>query len=329
LTLTWEAPVGCPPHDAVLGEVGRILTGRTDPAPVDVRVVVTQAEGARWRADLILRTEGAQTTRTFEAATCEAIAQTTALIVGVAMDPGSAAARDGDGADRGATLRSKAVGPDATSVQPTPQHLRAALPAPTASEARFTAPHPEPTADRARSEAELSLGASVAGQWLPSATPGAELSIGWALHLPAWWVRALASVDLFAPEQVAGTRSGESATFWLASAAGRACASAALGPFDLGPCLGVELNEMWVPSAAGTSPFTPSTPVEAHVFALSGSALATAHLSPRWAIFARIDGDLPLAHPTFVIRRGSDSTELNGIPDAAARATLGVAVYFF
>jgi hypothetical protein len=85
--VTWDAPAACPDRAAVLAHIAAELGRELDPAAVDVAGRVERA-GARWRVTLRL---GAGE-RVLEAAACDELVATTALVVALAIDAGEAAA---------------------------------------------------------------------------------------------------------------------------------------------------------------------------------------------------------------------------------------------
>lgn len=85
-TITWDAPDGCPDADAVRAQVA-VELGR-DPAPGDVDVELRVArDGAGWHLEMTTAGGGE---RTLEAASCEELAQSAALIVAMAIDAAAA-----------------------------------------------------------------------------------------------------------------------------------------------------------------------------------------------------------------------------------------------
>jgi hypothetical protein len=85
--VAWDAPAACPDRAAVLARIAAELGRELDPAAVDVAGRVERA-GARWRVTLRL---GAGE-RVLEAAACDELVATTALVVALAIDAGEAAA---------------------------------------------------------------------------------------------------------------------------------------------------------------------------------------------------------------------------------------------
>jgi hypothetical protein len=91
--LTWNAPDGCPPADAVLHEVHRSLGAKTTHRLV-ARADVTQAGAERWSVHLVTEVDGAVGERSLDANSCVALANATALILAWTVDPTAARADD-------------------------------------------------------------------------------------------------------------------------------------------------------------------------------------------------------------------------------------------
>ncbi|MCB9601351.1 MAG: hypothetical protein H6720_13590 [Sandaracinus sp.] len=80
---TWSAPEECPSEAMLRGEVERLLGGPIGDDTPDVRARVSR-RGESWRLRLRVGTEGE---RRLEARTCSLLAEATALIVALAIDP--------------------------------------------------------------------------------------------------------------------------------------------------------------------------------------------------------------------------------------------------
>jgi hypothetical protein len=161
-TLSWDAPAGCPTSESVRTRIEALLDGPIS-APrdveIDARAVVTAGRpGSDWRLALEIGSESGLRRRELTAASCDELAQVTALLVAVAIDP-SAAGRVMTEDD-----------PDPSPPAPAPADpAPARTPAPTAS--------PEPrSSPRAASSTDTSDA--------PSA-PASEPGLGGAVRLAA------------------------------------------------------------------------------------------------------------------------------------------------
>jgi hypothetical protein len=298
----WAAPPVCPPRDAVLAEVRRLLgpLGGGGESVV-ARADVTQASSGRWSASLRIGMEGAESRRDFEAETCSALASAVALIVAIASDARAAA-----------------------TVAAAPSEAREGLPA-----ALSPALRPIAAATRAedRGQLELTLGAALDAKLLPNASPGGALGIGWSLRRSWWRVWALAGAAVFAQE-TAHVATGESGTLALVASSARACVTFVAAPFEAGPCAGVEVDYMWATAATGDPSFTFRQAHQAWA-TLAGAVLAAVRLAPSLAIFGQLDGLVPLEQPRFDVRKGEQTVEVHRVPAEAARAILGLEARFF
>lgn len=93
-TLSWDAPAGCPTSESVHARIETLLDGPIS-APrdvvIDARAVVTAGRpGSDWRLALEIGSASGQRRRELTAASCDELAQVTALLVAVAIDPSAA-----------------------------------------------------------------------------------------------------------------------------------------------------------------------------------------------------------------------------------------------
>jgi hypothetical protein len=89
--LQWSAPSGCPGREDVLAGVARILgeaRGGTRQA-VSARASVSKVAPDKWQVQLTTRTGPSEGERTVEAQSCQALADTVALILALAANPES------------------------------------------------------------------------------------------------------------------------------------------------------------------------------------------------------------------------------------------------
>ena len=93
LRLDWRAPAGCPSAKAVRDAAIRSSgAAAAETSPLDVRADVEH--GARWRVTIQTSRDGAASaTRSLEAASCSALAEATAAVLGVALIPAHPLAR--------------------------------------------------------------------------------------------------------------------------------------------------------------------------------------------------------------------------------------------
>jgi hypothetical protein len=86
--LTWTAPLGCPDRETVVAEVDRLLRSSSTKDPAVAHAEVTH-EG-RWRVRLETQSAGRSGRREIEAESCEQLAQATAVILALMIDPEAA-----------------------------------------------------------------------------------------------------------------------------------------------------------------------------------------------------------------------------------------------
>jgi hypothetical protein len=218
--LAWEAPPGCPDAKRILGEIARLLAS-TEPGPHRKRVRASAQprrtiEGS-WRLQLVVGDDRGETARrTLASRSCMVIADATALIVAIAIDPTiPVTAAPADAAPEPA--------PPVPASQPTP---------PIATELSLERPAPTP-ASRARFAAGV-FGMGRQGV-LPGVAGGAGVALAalvgrWRLDLSAGYV--LPKDVYLASVPAAGARLSQ---LWLA----------------LAPCLVLKRRSLEFPLCAG------------------------------------------------------------------------------
>jgi hypothetical protein len=93
--LQWDAPAGCPSGTAVGEEVARLLGGSI-PRRSELDVRATVEHGRLWSVTITTRISGQSGRRTIESGSCQEVADVTALIVALMIDPGAVAAHAQD-----------------------------------------------------------------------------------------------------------------------------------------------------------------------------------------------------------------------------------------
>ena len=89
LVLRWEAPSSCPDHALMVRQVDRYLGGRLDTltTSVDAFVTVVELGTHAWSAHLETQGSPEKRERTLTGRSCRAVANATALILALMMDP--------------------------------------------------------------------------------------------------------------------------------------------------------------------------------------------------------------------------------------------------
>lgn len=92
LEFVWDAPADCPSEPQVRLEISRLLHGDIQLRPGgDLVVHVTVRSGETWSADLLTLHQGQVGRRVIEAPSCPSVADATALIVALMIDPDAVA----------------------------------------------------------------------------------------------------------------------------------------------------------------------------------------------------------------------------------------------
>jgi hypothetical protein len=93
LLLEWSAPAECPSPTDVRGSVARLLGGKLDiPAGRTIEVKATVTQGQTWRVELAAGSDEQGHRRWLESPSCAGLAEATALIVALMIDPNAIAA---------------------------------------------------------------------------------------------------------------------------------------------------------------------------------------------------------------------------------------------
>jgi hypothetical protein len=298
--LVWNAPAPeCPSRERVLAEVARVLGGSREPiARASARVDVAAAQDGRWQAELSVDARGAHTERRFEAESCEAIASAAALIVAVAVE--------------------ESVPPEVPAAAPPPE--------PRAS------PFPKSNGSRHDSQLIVTAAGVIDDATLPAVGGGGEAGVGWAYRISIFRLRALAGASLFAEQTSSPAGYPQSGGhFTLLATSAKACGSIGSGPFELGPCLGVDVDAIW---ATGFGWQQTSGPMSAQWVSVLGSVITLWNFSRNIAIFARADGLIPLEQAHFEAKVIAPPLLVAYIPvhrpaPVAARGAFGIELRFF
>ena len=326
--LSWDAPSECPGHDAVIGEIARILGSSRGPRPhVSAQAAVSRAGGA-WHAELDVATPDSQSHRSFDADTCDVLVSAAALIVAVAVD-----ARLALGASPPPLTPPPAAPPPPTPPPPTPPPLTPAPPTVAATSKTLASGRPSKAARAAPARAsvqgaQLEASAAFAGDLTtgPGAAPGGEVAVGWSQTGVRWRIRAFAGAQFFGPMDA--VQRPYAATFRLTTVSGRACASLLARPIDVGPCIGADVDVMSVSNVRGPARFTPHQE-DGRWVDVVGSILVGAALSERVSLFVRADGVVALAHPRFVVSSTELPRAVHQPSFVTGRGAVGIQVRFF
>jgi len=297
--LTWNAPAGCPPAEAVAAEVRRDLAdGGKAAAPFVAVVNVQQTAGGQWQAHLRVEARGGRAERTFEAESCESVAAAAALIVALSAESVT-------GAPPAADLRELGQTGDRDSPPPGREdHWR-------------------------RSQWSLMASPVLDGGTMPNSPAlGIELAAGPEWAAPGWRLRLMAGSAFFPKRRTKSSEAGYGAIdLWLLTVAGRGCLTAAPGLFEFGFCLGVEVSVM-----TGSDSTIDTRVIDSTQFWVSpvGSVLAVWRASANLSLFGRADVAVPSTLRSWhVLDDASLQEQIYEVDAIAARGAIGLEIRFF
>lgn len=307
-SVSWQAPEDCPDAEAVAARVAQLI-GRT-PGPGELRVVglVTAVEGG-YALALHVEAAGLVDDRRLVADRCDALADTTALVASLSVDPVATATA----IDVPAVVASHAgTASDPVGGDPSGPPVTGETPsAPPAPSVRTPAPR------RAAGPVGVWTRIGGGGQFgaVPGWTGGFELAVAVGVRrlrgelAGAWWI----------PRRV--DRSVPSLRVQLGTVAARVCATLPSGPVDLVACGGPEVGIMRGDVGGGLV----RQPLWFAITALAG---VRAPLSPRFSLWVGVAAVAPVRYPRFrlVDPSGAQQREVYRPATAGVRALLGVEV---
>lgn len=336
IALRWDAPAGCPGGGAVRAEVDRLLgASRARPSrPIDVSAQVSRDERGTWHVRLETPGDGAPRVREIHGASCAALADATALILALMIDPDAVAQAPASAPAPPATSPPAEPSPPPSS--PVPEALPTApVPPPSTPVPPPTAPPPIATARPPARPAQpppvapppaASRGVSFhLGAWLGAdagSLPGVSFGFGAtaALLVGAQRIELGIAARPASKASLPGRPTAGGAVDLLAGWAGT-CRSLLRSPLALGPCVALEVGRL---HAAGFGVSEPGQAERPWVAASAGALLVWAPYG-RLGLTLRADLVVPLTRPTFVIE---DLGPVHRPGDVAGRASLGLEYAF-
>jgi hypothetical protein len=148
-SLAWEAPADCPSEGSVRDAVAQLLgSSAPPPASVSARAVVQRTSSDHWIVQLTTVREGARGERVVEATSCPSLANATALIVALTIDPERVAAHTPaatPSASASTTPTVAAAAPSTVSPLPSASASVASPPPPAPSSRPAPVPVPAPS----------------------------------------------------------------------------------------------------------------------------------------------------------------------------------------
>jgi hypothetical protein len=275
----------------VQAEIVRLLGGKIEAVPggrLLARAVVTQ--GQTWAVTLETESSGRVGQRALEAGSCAELANATALIVALMIDPEAVAAH-------------------------------APPPAPS--------PPPAPAAPPSRPVRPLSYQAGVLVAGTQGTLPSPDVGLGGSLGLSGqrWRLDLRASYGLRRDQKAtAPVPPGGYGRFNFFSALLTGCYDLGGPSVSWGPCA---VGEFGVVSAKGVG-IDRALPAEVPWWAAGAGAYAVIPLARRWAIPVHLDALLPLRRSEYVFRdsQGQVSARVFKAAAIGVRASVGVELHF-
>jgi hypothetical protein len=290
LTISWQAPAGCPSRDDLRAEIARLLGGDIRvPQGGDIKARAQVSHGQTWSLAVETELAGRPGQRSIEAASCQDLADATALIIALMIDPNAVAAH-------------------ATPPKPVP----ATPPAET-----------DPALQRKPRAMQYLLGIHTVGSYrtLPSFDVGLGGGVGLAGR--RWRVELRGTYGLRRDQKaMAATPAGAYGQFNLTAAALAACFNLGREGLAFGACADAELG---VVSAQGVG-VSESLPAQTLWSALGAGAYAAIPLGPHFRIPLHVDVLAPLRRTEFVFK--NEPGRVFQTPAVGVRISLGVELHF-
>jgi hypothetical protein len=301
LDLTWEAPAGCPDSAFVIRRVEQILRGHpAEPVTVVARARVSGPTDGRFHLSLTIHTAGVEETRSIDAASCSALAEASAVVVALAIDP----SRDGARLEVGGTEPS-AIPPALPSKDVHTRPVHRETPPITAA--------PKAPATRIA----LGVGGAVVTGMLPSAKGGVVASATLRLRrfrvgvLGSYWLRQTASFD-----RTAG------ASFDMLEVGGFGGYLVPFGRLAFGPTGSIELTRVRV-SGFGIREPQASTTVWPTVVV---GGRVEARVASWLGLFGAPDLLFPIGAPAFSLTTAGENVRLHEPSPFSLRLSLGIEI---
>lgn len=292
-SLAWDAPTQCPSQAYVRSAVEPLVAGARSSAPhVDARARVGRCAGDSWCVRLTTVRDGTTAERVVQSTSCRSLAEATAVILAVTIDPERAPEPEKTGAAPGASDAPVSLTPRSRPVPATPSiELAPAKEMPAASKAEPPSSHVGILA-----QASSDLGA------LPQLAYG--FTLGAALMLGDF------RLEGYAARWAAPTASGDSlpttgANVQLTVGGLRGCVVPWRSSLEISGCSGLELGDLHTAASPGTGPMiiggtlltavaASATPVDRLWVSLTTSARAFWRLTPAFGLALDIGLALPL-----------------------------------
>ena len=289
LTFSWQAPAGCPSRDDLRAKIARLLGGEIRvPKGGDIKAVAVVAQGQTWSLAIETELAGQPGRRSIEAASCQDLADATALIIALMIDPNAVAAH-------------------------APQSRPAPPPTPS-----------DPAPQKARRVAYL-VGIHAAGSYgtLPSIDAGLGAGVGLAGR--RWRVELRGTYGLRRDQRVRAPSPAPPDSygrFNFAAAALAGCVNLGREGLAFGPCADAEVGVLSAKGFGVSEGFSAQT----LWLALGAGAYAAIPLGPHLSLPLHLDVVAPLLRPEFVFKNVPN--RVFQAPVVGARMSAGVEFHF-
>jgi hypothetical protein len=229
--VVWRAPPGCPTEAAVRDRVATLLAGAEVTAGAAVELTVETRADGRWRLHAVLHGPSGVGERTLDADTCDALAETAALLTAIAAQPSLA----------GTVPPPPPPSTDSSAAEERPPQPSGEQASPVVVPPTETAPsRPAPPTARPRARRGLlALGGGVAVGVLT--TPMAVLRAAGGVRGRRWSV-ALTQTFWLPRDMPSAEVSGVGGRMWLWAAGLRGCGIPVNGRVEVDLCGAVEVG---------------------------------------------------------------------------------------
>jgi hypothetical protein len=287
LRLEWNAPVGCPTRETVLGRIRELSAGLSGDAEVVARVEVTAVEAGAWSARVSLRREGLESTRTLTAPSCAEVVDGAVVVIALVLGP--------------TQEPPLSEPPPAKPAEATAAPLAEAGVAVPAAASSAGAPMPEThrPSNALQSPSRPVVGLSAVGLVEAAALPGLAYGVGALVSASTSHFRAEIGAEIFADRTIAiAAVPGAEVQFGFWSARGGACWLPLRIQWRPAWCAELEWGQM-----SGRATGGGVSTLDAHKSRLAAATGPYLEWSPRagLALLARADAVLPLMPTTFAI----------------------------
>ena len=293
-TLSWQAPADCPSPGDVRAEVVRLLGGQVRlPAGRDFKASAQVAHAQTWSVSIETELAGRAGRRAIDAASCQDLADATAMVLALAIDPNIAA-----------TLPA-----------------RSQLPTPTSSPLVPAGAQPAPQKRSPLVDFLFGLQATGSQGTLPSVDVGVGGSVGLVARRYRVEIRAAYGLRR---DQIAKAATPADAYGRFNFLAGTLVGCFNLGQETLafGPCADVEVG---VASAQGFG-VSDSYLVHRTWLAVGAGGYAVISLGRHWSVPLHLDVLAPVQRPEFVFNNVPD--RVFQAPAVGVRASVGIELRF-